>query len=203
MSTENDDGGCPWLDRVSAHLDGELSEIESQMVGTHLRSCPTCRSLLSLSSAEGLLPQRTPRTETVSFPHQRSPVVRVALAIVGALILAGSTPDFVRGNTMGDALHDLRHLAMWQVSIGVAFMVSAVTFRMSRLITTMLMSFLALTGGAVVYDVVTGHRGPWTDTTHIVEVVAVVLVMRLVWPHLRLGLPSVPNWRRVQAGPRT
>lgn len=178
---------CLWVDRVSAMLDGEIPDAEREMIEAHAAGCPVCMSIADLTSARSV---HTPNDRVgailQAIPDRLSPSVRVALVVVGVVILGSSTPDFVRGNTMGNALHDLRHLAIWQASIGVAVLTAAVTFRVSRLVTVMLGTFLALTAAAAAYDVVTGHRGPWTDTTHVVEVAAVLLVLRLVWPQLRL-----------------
>lgn len=178
---------CTWVARVSALLDDELPEHEREMVTAHAALCSTCRSIVAVDQADQR-PRQDPVTSILdSIPDRLSPVIRVALAIVGGLILFSSTPDFVRGNTMGETLHDLRHLAIWQASIGVAVATAAVTFRLSRLVTIMLVTFLVLTGAAVTYDLLTDHRGPWTDPTHVIEVIAVVLVLRLVRPHLRLA----------------
>lgn len=179
---------CPWTERVSAMLDGEIPDRERDMVEVHALGCMVCKSITKVTSPRSGHATND-RVEAILYaiPDRLSPSLRVALVIVGALILSASTPNFVRGNTMGDALHDLRHLAIWQVSIGVTVLTAAVTFRLSRLITVMLTTFLGLTAAAVAYDLLTGHRGPWADATHVVEVVAVLLVLRLVWPQLRLS----------------
>jgi hypothetical protein len=100
-------------------------------------------------------------------------------------IVVGSFPGFVRGNTSGDAFHDLRHLSIWQVAIGVAVASAGITTRFSRLILVMVAVFLLLTGVAVVYDLVTDHRGPWADPTHVIEVVAALVLARLAYPYTR------------------
>lgn len=181
---------CPWTDRVSAMLDDEIHGAEHEMVRAHAAGCTVCSAVISAPSPQAERPGHDRVSEILSaIPERLSPSVRLSLVIAGMAILGASTPDFVRGNTMGDALHDLRHLAIWQVSVGVAVLSAAVTFRLSRLVTVMLTTFLGLTGAAAAYDAVTGHRGPWTDLTHVVEVVAVLLVLRLVWPRLRISTP--------------
>jgi len=47
-------------------------------------------------------------------------------------------------------------------------------------------TFLVLTAIATIYDLLTGHRGPWTDPIHLVEIAAVLAMMRLIYPHLNL-----------------
>jgi hypothetical protein len=132
-------------------------------------------------------PIASPRTDFLPLiPQKPSLFLRVLLLIVGVFILVNSAPSFIRGNTSGDALHDLRHLAIWQAAIGVAVISSVITFRISRILTVMLGTFLALTAIATVYDIATGHQGPWTDYMHVLEVLAVLLVLKLIWPQIKL-----------------
>lgn len=177
---------CPWTERVSALVDNELPMNERELVVAHTTACATCHRLYTVGQQLVTTSCSSVTALVDALPNRLPPALRVVLAVVGASILIGSLPDFVRGNTMGNALHDLRHLAIWQASIGVAVCTTAFTFRMSRLITVMLTTFLGLSAGAVAYDLLTSHRGPWTDPTHIIEVIAVVLVLRLTWPHVRL-----------------
>jgi hypothetical protein len=181
---------CAWSERVSSLLDGELPDAEQELVRTHTRTCFSCSTLISMN---GALPNEASTSTTNSrsdflhlIPQRPSRLLRVLLLIVGGFILANSAPSFVRGNTNGDALHDLRHLAIWQAAIGVAVISSAISFRISRTLTVMLGTFLSLTVIASVYDIATGHRGPWTDYMHVLEVLAVVLVLRLIWPQIKL-----------------
>lgn len=183
--TTGQDRGCPWTERVSAWIDGELPATETNMVATHAGTCPTCRAM-GAADPRPAGPRSTTPSLGVVLPDRVPPWVRIGLGIVGAAIVVGALPDFIRGNTEGDALHDLRHLAMWQAAAGLAVMVGAVSFLFSRMLAVMLGVFLALTVVASIYDLVTGHRGPWTDPVHIVEVAAGVLVLRIAWPRLRL-----------------
>lgn len=181
---------CAWSERVSSLLDGELPDAEQELVRAHAHTCTLCTQLMNandtmimkaLASTPGL------RTDFLHLiPQKPSPLLRVLLLLVGVFILVNSAPSFIRGNTSGDALHDLRHLAIWQAAIGVAVISSAITFRISRILTVMLGTFLALTAIATVYDIATGHRGPWADYMHVLEVLAVVLVLKLIWPQLQL-----------------
>lgn len=180
---------CSWSDRVSALIDGELSENEQPLVRAHIKSCHACELLSRIDETIAIHP-RNPGERTSPllnlFPDKPSLFIRSVLFLVGVFILANSMPAFVRGNTNGDALHDLRHLAIWQATIGVAVVFSAFTFKLSRILSVILITFLLLTVLATLYDLFTGHRGPWTDEMHILEVLAVLLLLRLVWPQLRL-----------------
>lgn len=188
MTHEFDDP-CPWLERVSALLDGELPQSEREMVSSHAQLCVSCKSLLSHDTPlKNELPSghsEGPRTRFVT-PIRHSPQLRVLLAIVGVAIILGSMPEFIRGNADGNNLHDLRHLAMWQAAIGCGTLSAAISFRLSYLLTVVTSTFLVLTTVATVYDLVTGHRGPWTDPMHLVEIAAVLGIMRIIYPRLRL-----------------
>lgn len=197
--TDQSIGDCPWFERMSALVDGELRLEEVDLVRAHASTCPICSALGAAEVGVAHVSRAREERPSIVIPDRLTPVIRMGLALAGVVILVASMPDFVRGNTMGETLHDLRHLAIWQASVGVAVLTASVTFRTSRLLATILVTFLLLTTGSVAYDIVTGHRGPWTDTTHIVEVVAVILVMRLVWPHMKLrahkAIPAVNQQR--------
>lgn len=181
---------CGWAGRVSALIDGELPVDERSLVARHARGCPSCTAL---STTDFVVGGEYPTAAAaaiaplVGLPPRIRAIVRCALAVAGAAILVASTPDVVRGSTVGASLHDLRHLAIWQAAIGVAVISAAATFRLSRLVLVLACTFLALTAAAGAYDAVTGHPGPWSDPTHVLEVVAALLLLFLAWPYVRLG----------------
>jgi len=184
-------GLCPWTERVSALIDGELPAVQEEMTRSHVRSCESCTRLMRTDS--GLTGTSITDRLNIHFhglPTRLRPSHRIILAAIGILLLVGSIPAFGRGNSRGDAFHDLRHLAIWQVAIGVTVLTAAITFRISRLISVMMVTFLALTVFATAYDLVTGHRGPWADPLHVVEVVAVVAILRIVAPFRRLSMQT-------------
>lgn len=171
-------------------LDDRLPADEVPLVRRHVAGCRECARITAFEREMVMI-------ETVD--HVRIPdaierlgagptrTMRVSLAAVGLFIVAWSVPAYVRGNTNGDVLHDLRHLSIWQVAVGVACLTGALSFRFSRMIAIMATTFLFLTALATGYDVVTGHRGPWTDPVHIIEVVALVVILRMSWPHVTLS----------------
>lgn len=176
---------CVWYERVSAFLDGELPPQEHELVLTHIDRCNTCAELRRTDVAvESQSPRDRVDTILRALPESLPLRVRVALFAVGALLVALSVPDFIRGSTQGDSLHDLRHLAIWQAAVGTAAIAAAFTLRLSWLVTTIAVTFLMFTGIAAVYDFATGHSGPWTDPIHVIEIVAVALLLRLAKPHL-------------------
>lgn len=180
---------CVWTDRVSSLLDGELAIAEQQLVRTHAGTCESCSRLIAMNNDVPIIETTRPSSKTDflnSIPNTPSVITRILLLVVGVFILINSASSFIRGNTSGDVLHELRHLAIWQAAIGVAVISSAITFRISRILTVMLATFLALTAIASIYDLSTGHQGPWTDYMHVLEVLAVVLLLKLIWPQVSL-----------------
>ena len=180
---------CPWWERVSALIDGELPDAQHEMVLSHGQSCATCATLLNHHSQFATPTSRNTAVTSrlsMAFPQRNTPQLRALLAIIGVLIILGSVPGFIRGNTDGNSFHDLRHLSIWQFAIGVGTLSAAISFRISRLLTVVISTFLLLTAVATVYDLLTGHRGPWTDPLHLVEIAAAIALMRLIYPHLKL-----------------
>ena len=141
---------------------------------------PAVRLQLSRSKQASTIVDRA-----VKSPLERSSSLRILAIIVGLLIVFGSAPGFVRGSTNGDALHDLRHLSIWQVAVGLAVLSTGFTVRFSRILLVLVGAFLVLTGTAAVYDAFTGHRGPWTNPTHMVEVIAALILLRFSLPLAR------------------
>ncbi len=185
---------CPWWERVSALIDDELPDMQHEMVLSHTQSCSNCAALLNQHSGFETPPEvnvAITSGPTMVFPQRNTPQLRALLAIVGVFIIFGSIRGFIRGNTDGNSLHDLRHLSIWQVAIGAGAISASISFRISRLLSVIIATFLLLTTIATVYDLLTGHRGPWTDPLHLVEVAAVLAIMRLVYPHL--NLPKIRN----------
>lgn len=181
MNTDHDHV-CSWFERVSSMIDGELDAAQVPMVRIHADGCPRCSPML-----RGFTNESTrPTTRALDpLPFERSRAFRLVAIVAGIAIVVGSFPGFIRGNTSGDALHDLRHLSIWQVAIGVAVATAGITTRFSRLILVMAGVFLVLTGVAVIYDLATGHRGPWADPTHVFEVVAAFVLARFALPYSR------------------
>jgi hypothetical protein len=180
---------CPWWDRVSALIDGELPDVQQEMVFSHTQSCVTCAALLNQHSQfetslnrNAAIALRSP----ITFPQRNTPQLRALLAIIGVIITLGSIPGFISGSTDGNNFHDLRHLSIWQFAIGVGTLSAAISFRISRVLAVMISTFLLLTAIATIYDLLTGHRGPWTDPLHLVEIAAALAMMHLVYPHLNL-----------------
>lgn len=185
---------CPWLERTSASLDGELPMAEVELVHAHAQSCRVCGALLE--SAQHFEPvNRTRESSVGSFEVglSRSSIGRLLLALSGVLLGGFALVGFLEGSGDSADLHNIRHLSIWQASLGVSVVALAVSFRLSLFLVTITISFLSLTAIATLFDVLQGHRGPWTDITHLVEVCALCVLLFLSRPHLRLLRESKVN----------
>lgn len=193
---------CAWWDKVSAATDGELDEPERDAALEHAQCCATCSAMIS---AIGPISQKA---------HQRSPVdsavltqrerrwlggtwTRRLLAIAAIVIATEAVPAYVRGDGLSAESHAARHLASWQIGFGVGLFVAAWMSRMSHAMLAFGATFATLTITAKVIDVIGGHRGPWADPVHLVEVIAVFLLWRLTPAHL------LPWTRRRTTPPET
>lgn len=178
---------CSWLDRTSALIDGELPRDEQELVRTHAKSCQVCGQFIELNKM-GIVtdPSQTNIGRQIGVNLHRSVAGRVVLAIAGVVLTCFAIAGFLKGNGDAAGLHDIRHLSIWQVSLGMSVIALSLSFRLSLFLTSMTASFLALTGVATLFDLLHGHRGPWTDITHLVEVFALIILLVLTRPNLRL-----------------
>lgn len=180
------DNECAWLNRVSSMLDGEVSADEEALIRRHAVRCMACRSLLDVSE---VVTASAPNRRVISpsildFPSE-SPVVRVLLGLAGVTLFLVGVMNFVRGSSGGENLHDLRHLAVWQASLGVSVFTLTIAFRFSLFIIVTSVSFIAFTTVTAVVDLFLGHRGPWADVTHLLESVVLALLLLAVAPKAR------------------
>ncbi len=112
----------------------------------------------------------------------------VELPIRQCVLLGIAVMNFVNGSVDDAVMHDLRHLRIWQASLGISVIVLSLWFRLSLFIVSTTTSFLVLTTTAAIFDLVKGHSGPWADATHVIEAFVLVLLLILTWPRARLTL---------------
>lgn len=175
---------CEWQERVSSMLDGETRADEEVLVRRHVMKCESCRALLEVDDVVPVPTQRLFSHSLLDAPGE-SLVVRILLGLAGVALLAVGVVNFVRGSSGGEDLHDLRHLAVWQASLGVSVLTLTFAFRFSLFIIVTSVSFISFTAVTAVVDVFLGHRGPWTDLTHLLESVVLALLLIAVAPKVR------------------
>ena len=103
-------------------------------------------------------------------------------------LLGIAVMNSVNGSVDDAVMHDLRHLGIWQASLGISVIVLSFWFRLSLFIVSTTTSFLVLTTTAAIFDLVKVHSGPWADATHVIEAFVLVLLLILSWPRARLTI---------------
>jgi hypothetical protein len=175
---------CEWMDRVSALLDGELPPPERPLVEHHLARCATCTNI---AQRPEVLKQNS-AANTYSLPRlvkENSRTVMLMVGLFGLLNIAVAIPNFIKGNTMGDEMHALRHLAIWQATLGIAVLAVSRQLQFSRFVRVASITFLLATSAAAAYDIATGHSGPWTDPAHLLEIGALVMLLVVSRPQFK------------------
>jgi predicted anti-sigma-YlaC factor YlaD len=190
-----------WQDALSAAADGEDPGIEPRLLAAHLARCPSCsafaaaieggRRRLAVRPAPAMpdLSQRISKLNAVADRASRWSAVRALLAVVALEVIVVSIPSLLAGRGEPNA-HDSRHLGAFTIAYGVALLVVVVRPARAR---TVLPVAAVLAGALTLTAVVDLARGavPLSgETTHIPEVVSVVLVWLLAVP---------APWRRSRA----
>ena len=180
---------CAWFDRVSSLIDGELPEGEIDLVRSHAKLCVTCGPVLRAELPIGVSSNsRRPDNDLLmGITIVRSSRMRFALGLFGVILIAFAISHFVKGVGSETGIHDLQHLAIWQASLGFSVVVLAVSFRLSLFATATAVFFIVFTSVASIVDIIAGHRGPWLDITHMLEVVILVVLLLLIRPRVKLS----------------
>jgi hypothetical protein len=185
---------CPHWDNVSAAADGELPEPASGRALDHALRCAYCGPLLNSITArptDGNAAAPAIDVEQLSARERRWLGARWSrwfLTAAAVIIVAEAIPAYVTGHGHGldtqAHAHTARHLATWQIGFGVGLLVAALMSRLTHAMLALATTFATLTIAATVIDVVNGHRGPWAESVHLIELVAILLLWHLTPPHL-------------------
>lgn len=185
---------CVWWEQVSAAADGELDEPARGDALSHAQRCPSCSAALAATASLAVPPTPAGAVDPAVLTSRERRWLggrwtRRLLLVAAVVIVAEAIPAFVRGDGLSAESHAARHLASWQIGFGVGLFVAAWLSRMSHAMLALAATFAALTVTATAIDVIGGHRGPWAESVHLVELIGVFLLWRLTPAHL---LP----WRR-------
>jgi len=193
--TAEGDTPCPWWERTSAAVDGELVSDEVELVLAHADRCDRCGVLLGLDRAPSAMIRLDGpplRSDALTSRERRwldGGWTRRLLLVAAVVLVVEAVPAYLSGHGNGAEAHAARHLASWQIGFGVGLFVAAWVARLSSAILALAVTFAVLIVGATVIEAATAHRGPWADWVHVVELVAVFLLWRLAPAH-------VLQWRR-------
>ena len=182
-----------WQEALSARADGEDPMVESRLIDAHVAHCRECsafataiagnsgRALLHAAPPMPDLSRRVSKLNAIADRASRWGVVRALLAVVAIEVIVVSLPSMLARDGEVSA-HDARHLGAFTIAYGVALLVVAVRPARAR---TVLPVAVVLAGALLITAIVDLARGvvPLIDeTTHLPEVISVVLVWLLAVP---------------------
>lgn len=194
----------PWQAAISAIVDGEEPGVEPRMLEAHLARCAQCRTFqqalggtpaprIEVAAATPDLTRRLVRLNAVADRAGSLRIARVLLAVVAAEVLVLSLRDLVLGNDSDAFTHATRHLGAFSFAYGVGLLVVVVRPARAR---TMLPVAAVLAGALLItalIDLIGGNIPLLGETTHLPELVSVLLIWLL----------AVPSPKRANASPRS
>lgn len=182
-----------WQEAVSARADGEDPGIDERLLAAHLARCAACsgfatavdgsRRRLSLHVAEPMpdLSRRVAKANALLDRAGKWSIVRALLVVVAAEIAITAGPALLLGRGETDA-HDARHLGAFSIAYAVALLVVAVRPARARTV----LPVAAMLAGALmvtaIVDIASGTIPLVNETSHLPELISVVLVWMLSMP---------------------
>ena len=196
-----------WQQAISAIADGEDPGVEPRLLTAHLASCASCRAFegfISGGSAAGAprlqtapsmpdLSRKVTKLNAIADRAGSISIARVLLAIVGAEVIVFALRALVLGDDSDSSVHAARHLGAFSIAYGVGLIVVAVRPARAR---TMLPVAAVLAGAlaiTAIVDMINGEVPFINETSHIPEILSVVLVWLIAVPSDRR------RWRRAAA----
>ena len=189
-----------WQTAISARADGEDPGVDERLLDAHLAGCAACRSFASLidGSRRRLSMQMAPEMPDVSRRvskltamadrASRWGIVRALLVVIAVEVIVLSVPSLFDSDN-----HDARHLGAFSIAYGVSLLVVVVRPARAR---TVLPVATVLAGALLITAVIDLVRGavPLTDeTTHLPELISVLLVWMLTDPSPRRRVTDTPS----------
>ena len=199
---------------LSARLDGETTEVEDEAVSSHLSSCPACAAFsmaverqhreVRLHAAEavpdlseailqraGVTPGGARRAAT-----RRARVLewaRYGLLVVALTQIVLALRELIDAVGGDEAVHTTRHLGGWDLAFAVGLLVVAWQPERARGLLPMAAALAGVMVVTAVLDVADGHTAAMAESTHLLEVVGLVLLWGVAWANgrrqQRRGLP--------------
>lgn len=187
------------IEILSADLDGEAELTEVAAATAHAARCVPCRSLRREMMLMDATLRGDPSPPSPDFAARvvdatrrsakvRRLVARVALFVVGLLLLADVVPQILA--TSGDA-HMEHHLAVWGLTFAVALLTIALRPSLSRVVRPIATLFALSMLVIAVIDIGRGETPMLAEGHHLLEVVGVALIWVL----------SLPSRTRLDAAP--
>lgn len=178
----------PYLETVSADLDGEASVEELDALTRHLESCTSCNDMSSAMSGlhrvvrvRGAEP--TPNLVPAVLGNARSPRlgrwqwVRYSLGVVAATNLVLGLPQFLFGAAAEG--HESRHLGAFTIAVSIGLLFAAIRpERAYGLLPFAAALGLTMVTGAVI-DMLGAQRSVLAESAHVLDLLGLVLLWYL------------------------
>jgi predicted anti-sigma-YlaC factor YlaD len=196
--------GCDDIfELISAELDGELPDHESSRLHAHLNGCAPCTLLTTKLARQHRLfrvqpaeriPDIAARVVAVAHPPRvgRRGWIRQSLATLGIFELVVSIPALVFGNDSDAPVHVARHVGSLGAALGFALLYAAWKPTRAYGLLPFVSALAVFMTASSVLDVFFGQASFWMETTHLVELVG----MLLVWLLAGSPRPRIPRIRR-------
>ncbi|MDO8362392.1 MAG: zf-HC2 domain-containing protein [Actinomycetota bacterium] len=182
-----------WQEAISARADGEPAGIDERLIDAHLSRCTDCRMfeaavagsrrrlIIQPATAMPDLSRQVAKSNALLDRAGKWSLVRALLIVVAAEIIITAIPALVLGD--GEAnVHDARHLGAFSIAYAVALLVAAVRPARAR---TVLPVAAVLAGALLVtaiVDLANGSVPLVNETSHLPELISVVLIWLLAVP---------------------
>jgi predicted anti-sigma-YlaC factor YlaD len=184
---------------TSARLDGEDPGWPAAAIETHLERCEACRLF---AEEAGSLHRSVRLTPAVPMPdltpsilhaigrelgqdrHDREHTLglRVCLALIGLLQIAVALPALILGDDAGLPVHTARHIGSFTAALAVGFLFVAWRPERAAGLLPVATALVAFVIGTTVVDVLTGHTAAFNESSHVTEVVGLVITWLLARP---------------------
>jgi len=216
-SVQNDwiDVTCDlWQLAISTRLDGEDSPVDSSELDAHVASCGACREYLAVAESTRRamrvrpapsmpdLSRRVAKRNAIADRAASWSLARALLAVVALEVIGFSLKTLIVGDSNSASAHTARHLGAFSFAYGIGLLVVVVRPARARAIlpvATVLAAALVVTAAI---DVAQGHIPFVNETTHLPELISVVLIWLLAVPaprrHLRRATRERATLRSVK-----
>lgn len=175
---------------MSARLDGECGDADSEALARHLAGCAACRAfdaeLTALHRAVRVraaepVPDLSAAILARAHPPQpgRFEWVRWALLIVALTELALALPGLVLGEDTGATVHVARHIGSLSIAMAVGMAYAAWHPERAYGFLPVGAALAACTLVTAVLDVADGRAGAFGESHHVLELLALGLLWKL------------------------
>jgi predicted anti-sigma-YlaC factor YlaD len=184
---------------ISARLDGEDPGRPAEAIEAHVQICDACRRFAeeagALHRSTRLAPADPMPDLTPTILHaigreagrdrrdrEHTLGLRICLAFIGLLQIAVALPALVLGDDAGLPVHTARHIGSFTAALAVGFLFVAWRPERAAGLLPVATALVAFVVGTTVVDVVTGHTAAFSESSHVTEVVGLVVTWLLARP---------------------